>query len=83
MSTKHGVIRSHRFHGDATRFQAWAEFMADTYAGNVPIIADVGGGQGMLALMLNKRYNFNSLLQFLVKRREIGQRCVISYNRAV
>jgi hypothetical protein len=48
----------HRFHGDPTRFQVIADFIADRYWRDVRYIADVAGGQGMLARMLSKQYNY-------------------------
>ena len=44
----------HRFHGDAARFDAVAKFVGDKYGKNVQYVADVAGGQGMLARQLNK-----------------------------
>lgn len=58
MSTKGGKIGLHRFGGDPARFEVVARFIADTYKGKVKTIADVGGGQGMLARILEKKYGF-------------------------
>jgi hypothetical protein len=58
MSTKQGRIRGHKFHGDPTRFQILAEFIASNYKGKIDRIADVAGGQGMLSRILSKKYNF-------------------------
>lgn len=60
MSTKSGKIRGHNFHGDPARFEAVADFAAQRFAGKVKFIADVAGGQGMLARFLNKKYNFET-----------------------
>ena len=49
----------HRFHGDPTRFQAIADYIADRYWRSVRFIADVAGGQGMLARILSKQYNYD------------------------
>ena len=49
----------HRFHGDPTRFQVIADYIADRYWRSVRYIADVAGGQGMLARILSKQYNYD------------------------
>jgi len=49
----------HRFHGDPTRFQVLADYVADRYGKRVKTIADVAGGQGMLCRILRKRYNYD------------------------
>jgi hypothetical protein len=51
-------VGRHRFHGDPARFQAIADYIADRYWRDVRYIADVAGGQGMLARVLSKRYNY-------------------------
>lgn len=48
----------HRFHGDSERFEAVAQFVNDRYGHHITFIADVAGGQGMLARLLNKKYNY-------------------------
>jgi hypothetical protein len=48
----------HRFHGDPTRFQVIADYVAERYWRDVRYIADVAGGQGMLARILSKQYNY-------------------------
>lgn len=48
----------HRFHGDPERFAVLADFIADRYWRSVTYIADVAGGQGMLARILTKKYNY-------------------------
>lgn len=48
----------HRFHGDPTRFQAVADYVAERYWRDVRYIADVAGGQGMLARILSKQYQY-------------------------
>ncbi|MGW5362942.1 hypothetical protein [Actinopolymorpha pittospori] len=45
----------HRFHGDATRFEAVARFVSVRFP-TARYVADVAGGQGMLARILGKRY---------------------------
>lgn len=45
----------HRFHGDPTRFEAVANYVTTNFSGKTKYIADVAGGQGMLARQLNKR----------------------------
>lgn len=45
----------HRFHGDATRFDAVARFVSVRFP-TARYVADVAGGQGMLARILGKRY---------------------------
>jgi hypothetical protein len=52
------VKHRHRFHGDTTRFDIVAEFVSQRYGRSITYIADVAGGQGMLARILNKRYNY-------------------------
>jgi hypothetical protein len=48
----------HRFHGDPARFEVVAELIADRYWNRIKYIADVAGGQGMLARILSKQYNY-------------------------
>ncbi|RPJ52228.1 MAG: hypothetical protein EHM21_00720 [Chloroflexi bacterium] len=48
----------HRFYGDTDRFDIVAAFIAERYWQRVRYIADVAGGQGMLARILNKKYHF-------------------------
>ncbi|HUD44131.1 MAG TPA: hypothetical protein VMR41_01170 [Patescibacteria group bacterium] len=60
MSTKQGKIGLHRFNGDASRFEAVADYIGTNFKGNARYIADVAGGQGMLARFLNKKYNFDA-----------------------
>jgi hypothetical protein len=50
----------HRFHGDAKRFDVLADYIYDQYGRHVAYIADVAGGQGMLARILNKKYNYQA-----------------------
>ncbi|MEQ7122990.1 hypothetical protein ABN034_00575 [Actinopolymorpha sp. B11F2] len=45
----------HRFHGDPTRFEVVAGFVADRFP-DARYVADVAGGQGMLTRILGKRY---------------------------
>jgi hypothetical protein len=47
--------QQHRLHGDPRRFEALADFIAGRYGNSVKYIADVAGGQGMLAKLLAKR----------------------------
>ena len=49
----------HRFYGAPDRFEVLADFVAERFWGEVRYIADVAGGQGMLARILNKKYNFD------------------------
>ncbi len=58
MSTKGGKYRNHHFHGDPNRFEILAHYIGGKYAGHVKRVADVAGGQGMLARILTKKYNF-------------------------
>jgi hypothetical protein len=48
----------HRFHGDPARFDVIAEFVSERYWNRVHYIADVAGGQGLLARILSKQYNY-------------------------
>ena len=50
------AVRGHRFHGDARRFVAVAELVSDRFP-EARYVADVAGGQGLLARMLIKRHN--------------------------
>lgn len=59
MSTKSGKIGLHSFHGDPARFEVLASFIYQNFGGKVKNVADVAGGQGMLARILAKKYNFN------------------------
>jgi hypothetical protein len=49
------VLSRHRFHGDPSRFEVVARFVGERFP-TVRYIADVAGGQGMLARTLAKRY---------------------------
>ena len=60
MSSKHGKIRDHLFHGDPMRFEILADYIYQNYKNKIRSIADVAGGQGMLCRMLSKKYNFDS-----------------------
>lgn len=55
MSTKSGRIKGHKFHGDPARFEAIANAILEHFGKDVHYIADVAGGQGMLARVLTKR----------------------------
>lgn len=48
-----------RCHGDTDRFQVMADFIYEYYANSIKYIADVAGGQGMLAKCLSK-YNYKA-----------------------
>jgi hypothetical protein len=48
----------HRFYGDASRFEVLADYIAERYWQRVRTVADVAGGQGMLARILGKKYHF-------------------------
>ena len=45
----------HRFHGDASRFEAVARFVSVRFP-SARYVADVAGGQGLLTRILGKRY---------------------------
>lgn len=45
-------------HGDETRFETVADFIYERFGNSIKYIADVAGGQGMLAKILNKKYNY-------------------------
>jgi hypothetical protein len=49
-------VARHSFHGAPGRFEATAGFVADRFP-DARYVADVAGGQGMLARILAKRYN--------------------------
>jgi hypothetical protein len=49
----------HRFHGDPTRFEVVAHFIADRFP-DARYVADVAGGQGMLTRILRKRFGFEA-----------------------
>ena len=51
-------MNRHRFHGDPARFRAVADYIAARYGRRVRHVADVAGGQGMLARILRKKYNY-------------------------
>lgn len=46
----------HCFHGDPARFEVVAAFVADRFP-SARLVADVAGGQGMLARVLSKHHN--------------------------
>ena len=46
----------HRFHGDPARFGVVADFVATRFP-SARTVADVAGGQGMLARVLSKHHN--------------------------
>jgi hypothetical protein len=48
----------HRFHGDPERFEVLAAFIAECDWPDVRHIADVAGGQGMLARVLSRRWGY-------------------------
>src|SRR3990167_11548523 len=62
MSTKHGKYKGHTFHGDPKRFEVVAEFVFETFKRNIKYIADIAGGRGMLTRILNKQYNYESIV---------------------
>ena len=49
-----------RCHGDEGRFAEVAGFIYGRYGNNIKYIADVAGGQGLLAKILAKRYNYEA-----------------------
>lgn len=50
----------HRFHGDPERFDVLASFIADRYGRSIRFVADVAGGQGMLARVLTKKFGYEA-----------------------
>lgn len=50
--------QQHRVHGDPRRFDAIATFIGDRFGRRIRYIADVAGGQGLLARSLVKKYNY-------------------------
>jgi hypothetical protein len=50
------IVRRHRFHGDPRRFGAVADLISSRFA-DIRYVADVAGGQGLLARTLIKRHN--------------------------
>ena len=77
----------HRFHGDPRRFELLAELINDRYRDRITYIADVAGGQGMLARILNKKYNYQCevvdprgwVLRGVPSRQEAFQASLASY----
>jgi hypothetical protein len=53
------LMARHRFHGDPTRFEVVADFIADRFP-DARYVADVAGGQGMLTRILRKRFGFEA-----------------------
>src|SRR5687768_14176914 len=53
-------MNRHRFQGDSARFGAVAAYIAERYGRRVRYVADVAGGQGMLARTLRKKYNYEA-----------------------
>ena len=51
-------MATHRFHGDERRFDVTADFIAARFP-QAQTVADVAGGQGMLARRLRKRHNID------------------------
>lgn len=49
------MANRHRFHGDANRFDAVSKVVSDRFGKRARYVADVAGGQGMLARQLNKQ----------------------------
>jgi len=58
MSTIKGKCGGHNFHGAPARFEVVADYIYSQYANKIKYIADVAGGQGMLAKILRKKYNY-------------------------
>jgi hypothetical protein len=52
----------HRFHGAPERFDVVAAYIAERYGRTVRHVADVAGGQGMLARTLWKKYGYEAEL---------------------
>ena len=55
-----GRKTQHRFHGSPQRFVVLAEYISERFGSDVHYIADVAGGQGMLARLLNKHYAYEA-----------------------
>jgi hypothetical protein len=51
--------QQHRLHGDPQRFDVLADYIAERFGNGVQSIADVAGGQGLLARLLRKRGNYD------------------------
>lgn len=58
MSTIGGRFQGHNFHGAPERFEVVADFIYEYFGNKIKYIADVAGGQGMLARVLRKKYNY-------------------------
>ena len=58
MSTQKGSYKGHNFHGAPERFEVVADYVYQKFGNKVKYIADVAGGQGMLAKILRKKYNY-------------------------
>jgi hypothetical protein len=52
-------LSRHRFHGDPTRFDVVARFLADRFPA-ARYVADVAGGQGMLTRILRKKFGIEA-----------------------
>lgn len=52
------MANRHRFHGDPARFEIVADFIGQRFPA-ARYVADVAGGQGMLARILAKRYGMD------------------------
>ncbi len=52
--------QQHRCHGDAERFGVMADFVFERFGKSVRHIADVAGGQGLLAQQLIKKYGYDA-----------------------
>jgi hypothetical protein len=50
--------QQHRCHGDPARFRVVADLVGEQFGGEVRFVADVAGGQGLLARELTKRHGF-------------------------
>jgi hypothetical protein len=50
--------KQHRCHGSPERFEIMADFIENYYGNSIQYIADVAGGQGLLARTLNKKFNY-------------------------
>ena len=50
--------RQIRCHGDERRFEVVAGYIYQRFGRHIHYIADVAGGQGLLARILNKKYNY-------------------------
>lgn len=58
MSTLKGKFQGHEFHGAPERFEVVADYVYQEFGNKIKYVADVAGGQGMLARIMRKKYNY-------------------------